>query len=188
MAASPAQEPLVSSDREQDVPDLAVRRAQSGEVGAFEQLYRAHIGRVFAICRRLAGEETLAEELAQEAFVSAWRHLGTYRPGTSFGAWLSRIAVNTCLSDRRSRGRREGHEASPPEREPAAPAERSPELGLDLERAVDRLPGAARAVFVLHDVEGWRHDEIAARLGVTAGTSKSQLHRARGLLREALCR
>ena len=188
MSASPAQEPLVSRDREPEAPDLAVRRAQSGEVGAFEQLYRVHIGRVFAICRRLAGDPAVAEELAQEAFVQAWRHLGSYRPGTRFEAWLSRIAVNACLSDRRSRGRREAQEAPAPEREPAAPPARSPELGLDLERAVDELPDAARTVFVLHDVEGWRHDEIATRLGVTTGTSKSQLHRARGLLREALCR
>jgi RNA polymerase sigma-70 factor (ECF subfamily) len=188
MSASPSQETLVSSDRDQVPPDLAVRRAQAGEVGAFEGLYREHIGRVFAICRRLAGDPVRAEELAQEAFVQAWRGLDSYRPGTSFGAWLSRIAVNACLSDRRARSRREGHEVPPPEHEPAAPEASPPELGLDLERAVDRLPEAARAVFVLHDVEGWRHTEIAARLGVTEGTTKSQLHRARGLLREALCR
>jgi RNA polymerase sigma-70 factor (ECF subfamily) len=189
MSASPQQEPLVQQDAEDPkAPDLAVRRAQAGEVGAFELVYREHIGRVFAICRRLSGDPALAEERAQDAFVQAWRRLDSYTPGTSFSAWLSRVAVNVCLSDRRARQRRAEHEVAGPGTESAPAAHGIPEAGVDLERAIDRLPEAARLVFVLHDVEGFLHGEIAERLGISEGTSKSQLHRARGLLREALCR
>ena len=189
MSASPQREALVKHDAEDPkAPDLAVRRAQAGEVGAFESVYREHIGRVFAICRRLSGDPALAEELAQDAFVQAWRRLETYTPGTSFSAWLSRVAVNVCLSDRRARHRRAEHEVAGPGAEAAASALRAPEAGVDLERAIDRLPEAARLVFVLHDVEGFLHGEIAERLGISEGTSKSQLHRARGMLKEALCR
>lgn len=189
MSASPAREALVSRDApDAEVTDLAVRRAQAGEVGAFERLYRQHVGRVFAVCRRLAGETALAEELTQDTFVRAWHGLHTYAPGTSFTAWLSRIAVNVCLGERRERARRAQRETTSPDPETKAPTRPAPEAGLDLERAIDRLPDAARIVFVLHDVEGFRHQEIAERLGVSAGTSKSQLHRARRLLKEALCR
>lgn len=169
--------------------DLAVRRAQRGERAAFESVYRQHVSRVYAVCRRLAGDQGLAEDLTQEAFVRAWQNLHSYRAGTHFAAWISRLAANVCLSDRRLRGRLEAYESAPLEWEPADTAPPAdPGVEIDLDRAIDALPDQARAVFVLHDIEGFRHQEIADRLGVSVGTSKSQLHRARSLLREALCR
>ena len=167
-----------------------VRQAQRGDRVAFESLYRQHVGRVFAVCRRLAGDVGRAEEFTQEAFLRAWSRLDTFRPGTNFGAWLCKVAVNVVLSDRRAVGRRTRWErpvADPDHWDPPAPP--SGAIGrLDLEKAIAGLPPGARAVFVLHDVEGLRHAEIARHLGVATGTSKAQLHRARRLLREALKR
>jgi len=159
-------------------------------MAAFEQLYRDHVGRVFALCLRLAGEASLAEELAQEAFVRAWQKLGSFRGESAFSSWLHTLTVNTALSERRSRRRRTSRvittdDLSPFDRPGRPPG---PELGFDLERALARLPPGARAVLVLHDVEGYKHQEIADMTGIAAGTSKAQLHRARRLLREALTR
>jgi RNA polymerase sigma-70 factor (ECF subfamily) len=165
-----------------------VLRAQQGDLAAFEQIYRDNVGRVFALCLRLAGSREQAEELTQETFIRAWKGLGTYRPGSRFRAWLRTVALNVFFSDRRSRRRRQRWETRPedPDRwdPPARAAE--PQTGLDLERAIARLPRGARQVFVLHDLEGLRHEEIGRRLGLSAGTSKAQLHRARKLLREVL--
>ena len=164
--------------------DDAVQRAQSGELAAFEELYRAHAGRVYALCRRLAGDEALAQALTQDAFVRAWERLGSFRGDAAFGTWLHRLTVNLVLHDRRTRLRRV-------EREQGStlaydePGERV-EAGVDLERAIAGLPDRARAVFVLHEIEGYQHDEIAGMLGVAVGTCKAQLHRARQLLRRAL--
>ena len=165
-----------------------VQRAQGGELGAFETLYRDHVGRVFAICRRMTGDHTRAEELTQETFLRAWTRLRTFRPGHPLRPWLGKVAVNVVLSDRRSRARREGKEDL---REDFStfgdtPAALHAGGGVDLERAIALLPPRARATFVLHDVEGYRHDEVADLLGVTVGTCKAQLHRARKMLREAL--
>ena len=173
-------------------PDLSVlvRDAQAGQVEAFEGLYRLFSGRVHAICRRLVGERALAEDLVQETFVRAWQKLGTFEAGTNFGAWISRIAVNTSLSERRAGARREARETAretPPE---PLQSEEKPLAGeganIDLERAIANLPPSARRIFVLHDVEGYRHEEIANLLGLATGTSKAQLHRARTALRKAL--
>jgi RNA polymerase sigma-70 factor (ECF subfamily) len=167
-----------------------VRRAQEGDVGAFEQLYRDHVGRVFALCLRLAGDASLAEELAQEAFVRAWQKLGSFRGESAFSSWLYTLTVNTALSERRSRRRRTSRIVATDDLSafdrPGRPP--GPEHGFDLEKALDRLPPGARAVLVLHDVEGYKHQEIAEMTGIAAGTSKAQLHRARRLLREALAR
>lgn len=167
-----------------------VRRAQAGELEAFEQLYRENVRRVYALCYRLAGEAALAEELAQDVFVRAWQKLGSFRGESAFSSWLHTLTVNVALSERRSRRRRSARilmsedptDFERPQRRPR------PELGLDLERAISGLPPGARAVFVLHDVEGYRHDEVAELTGVATGTSKAQLHRARRLLREVLGR
>ncbi|MGA9751271.1 MAG: sigma-70 family RNA polymerase sigma factor [Acidobacteriota bacterium] len=166
---------------------VLVRRARSGDLAAFEELYRTHAGRVHALCRRLCGGEARAEELTQEVFVRAWEKLAAFRGESAFSTWLHRMAVNAALMERRSSGRRErreraeedlsGYEARP---------ERSPERAVDLERAVAALPEGARRVFVLHDVEGYAHEEMASLLGITVGATKAQLHRARRLLREAL--
>jgi RNA polymerase sigma-70 factor (ECF subfamily) len=164
-----------------------VRRAKQGEVGAFEGLYRANVGRVFAVCLRLCGQPALAEELTQEAFVRAWQKLHTFRGESAFSTWLHRLAVNVALGHLRRRG----HQDQAAEQLPSAHAEPAAgtmtrETGIDLERAISGLPKRARTVFVLHDVEGYRHDEIAKLAGMAVGTSKAHLFRARRLLREAL--
>jgi RNA polymerase sigma-70 factor, ECF subfamily len=165
-----------------------VQRAQAGDMQAFEQLYRENLGRVYALCFRLAGNASLADELTQDVFVRAWQKLGSFRGESAFFSWLYPLAVNVALSERRSRRRRTSRvfatdDLTPFDR-PQKPA--GPEGGFDLERALGGLPPGARAVFVLHDVEGYKHEEIAALTGVATGTSKAQLHRARKLLKEKL--
>ena len=168
---------------------LLVKRAQRGDTRAFEALYRTHVKRVYALCRRLCGDMTLAEDLCQETFVKAWTGLASFRGKAIVGTWLHRVAVNTVLGHRRWSDSREDLRADDLSTvEPffaAKPSGRSLH-GLDLERAVARLPQGARAVFVLHDVEGYRHREISEMTGMAVGTSKAHLHRARRLLREAL--
>jgi len=163
-------------------------RAREGDLAAFEALYRKHVRRVYALCLRLSGNAALAEELTQEAFVRAWKKLAQFRGESAFSTWLHPLVVNVALAERRSRRSREAHtfltdDIAVYDRAALAidPGER-----LDVEQAVASLPAGARAVFVLHDVEGYRHDEIAEMTGVTVGTSKAQLHRARQLLRERL--
>ena len=165
-----------------------VQDAQSGDLGAFERLYRDNERRVFALCMRLSSDPSLAEELTQEVFVRAWRKLGSFRGQSAFSSWLHPLTVNVALTERRSRRRRLARivpteDGAVPEAPTPASA---PETGFDLERAMAALPAGARRVFVLHDVEGRTHEEIAELLGLATGTSKAQLHRARRLLREAL--
>lgn len=168
----------VSRDRELD----DVGRAARGDAAAFERLYRAHLGRVNALARWLVGPED-AEDAVQEVFIRAWSKLGSFAGQSAFGTWLHRVAVNLLLRRRQKRSRyRERHLPEPAAPEPVA-VRRDPELRLALEAAVDRLPDRAREVFVLHDVEGYKHQEIAGLLGIDPGTSRSQLHRARMLLR-----
>ncbi len=168
-------------------PGLAA--AQAGDPDAFGQVYHAHVGRVFALCLRLAGDAQRAEELTQDVFVRAWGRLASYRGESSFGTWLHRLAINVVLTDRRTawrRGRRFELTDDPAAFERAA--EYPEGLAVDLETAISRLPAGARTVFVLHDVEGFTHDEIADMTGSAAGTSKAQLFRARRLLRKWLDR
>jgi RNA polymerase sigma-70 factor (ECF subfamily) len=164
---------------------MLAARAARGDVAAFEGLYRQHAGLVYATCLRLCGNPSRAEELAQDAFVRAWRGLAGFKGGT-FAAWIRRIALNVALDDRRaaSGAARPFEDAAAAELVPA-PAARPAER-LDLERAIARLPHGARTVFVLYEIEGLAHQEIAGLLGVAEATSKTQLHRARMLLREAL--
>jgi len=165
-----------------------VDRAASGEVDAFEELYRENAGRVYLLCLRMCGDQSLAEELAQEAFIRAWQKLGSFRGDSAFSTWLHRVTVNVVLGDRRSTARREARikPAGDDVLVDLSASVPSPGEALDLERSIAALPGGARAVFVLHDVEGYRHKEIARLIGVAEGTSKAQLHRARKLLRKAL--
>jgi RNA polymerase sigma-70 factor (ECF subfamily) len=165
-----------------------VREAQNGDLLAFERLYRENVRKVFGLCLRLSQDASLAEELTQEVFVKAWRKLSTFRGESALSSWLYPMAVNVALSERRSRRRRETRivPVEEPERMEKTPGAPRPEAGFDLERALATLPPGARSVFVLHDVEGRTHEEIAALLNLAAGTSKAQLHRARRLLREAL--
>lgn len=165
-----------------------VLSAQQGDHDAFAQLYRLHAGRVYALCLRLAGDGAEAARLTQDVFVRAWERLGAFRGESAFSSWLHRLAVNVVLADRRAAGRRLRRvvtASDAPAHEGPAPDQWSPER-LDLERAIAGLPPGARAVFVLHDVEGYSHEEIAAMTGTAVGTSKAHLHRARRLLREAL--
>jgi RNA polymerase sigma-70 factor (ECF subfamily) len=165
-----------------------VRLAQRGDHGAFERLYRQHVGRVYALCLRLAGDATAARALTQDAFVRAWERLASFRGDSEFSSWLHRLTVNVVLADQRAAARRERRvatEADAPEYELGAAAGWAPER-LDLEQAIAALPPGARAVFVLYDIEGYTHQEIGKLVGIAPGTSKAQLHRARRLLREAL--
>ena len=167
--------------------DLALARlAARADVGAFEQLYRRHHRRVHGVIVRLVGQASgRAEDLTQEAFVRAWQALPAFRFESAISTWLHRLAVNTALMELRSRRSRPWQDDD----EDALDSIATPDtagravLGRDLERAVASLPPRARAVLVLHDVEGWKHEEIAGELGMAVGSSKAQLHRARGLLR-----
>lgn len=163
-----------------------VALATDGDGRAFERLYREHAARIHGLARRMAGPEA-ADELTQDVFVRAWEKLDTFRGEAAFGTWLHRVAINVILSARKARGRRRDRFVEDDEGAREAPV-RPVAIGaaVDLEEAIAGLPEGARTVFVLHDVEGYRHEEIADRLGVTVGTSKSQLHRARMLLRAAL--
>ena len=163
------------------------RRAQQGDRDAFEQLYRLHAGRLYALCFRMAGDAVEARRLAQDAFVRAWERLPGFRGDAAFSSWLHRLAVNVVLADRRAAARRHRRVVTDGDAVDAAdPAGGWTPERLDLERAIAALPPGARAVFVLFDIEGYGHEEISAMTGIAPGTSKAQLHRARRLLREAL--
>jgi RNA polymerase sigma-70 factor, ECF subfamily len=173
--------------RAAEATDIAA--AQAGEHRAYERLYRAHVDRVFSLCVRMAGDRALAEELTQDCFVRAWERLSSFRGESAFGTWLYRLSVNVVLNARKTSGRArkrfvtdEGDDEPSGERETYS----NPGTTMDLESAVAQLPPGARRVFVLHDVQGYRHEEIAEMLGITSGGSKAQLHRARLLLRGAL--
>lgn len=173
-----------------DADQALARRAGQGDVAAFEALYRRHVGRVHGVIARLVGQAgARAEDLAQEAFVRAWQALPGYRFESAFGTWLYKLAVNTALMELRSR-RSQPHTDSGDDAydDLGAPdsAGHLTALSRDLEQAMATLPARARAVLVLHDVEGWKHHEIAAELDMAVGTSKAQLHRARRLLRTRL--
>jgi RNA polymerase sigma factor (sigma-70 family) len=172
-------------DRSDD--HVLVRASLAGDSRAFERLYRTHAGRVHGAILRLVGmDRARAEELTQEAFIQAWRKLSSFRFDAAFSTWMYRLAVNTALMA--LRGKRDEVNVEDDVIELAVGGEVpfcAGERG-DLERAVAKLPPRARAVLVLHDVEGWKHEEIAAELGMAVGSSKAQLHRARGLLRNTL--
>jgi RNA polymerase sigma factor (sigma-70 family) len=164
-----------------------VRAAAAGDRHAFQRLYHLHVGRVHGAVYRLAGyDHARAEDLTQDAFIRAWQKLPGFRHESAFGTWLYRLAVNVALMDIRSRGADpvsmldDDHLPDTGET-PFCAAERE-----ELEHAIGQLPPRARAVLVLHDIEGWRHEEIGNELGMAVGTSKAQLHRARGLLRKVL--
>ena len=160
--------------------------AAGGDHPAFERLYRSSVDRIHTLARRMVGED-VADDLTQEVFIRAWEKLGTFRGEARFGTWLHRLAVNHILSRRATIARRRANQV-PGEHELDSARERpsTPGLRVDFEAAMERLPEGAREIFVLYDVEGYRHDEIAHMLGVSVGTSKSQLHRARMMLRKHL--
>ncbi len=177
----------VSGGRAEPIEDL-VRSAQDGDVQAFELLYRRTSERVYAVCLRMTGDTERATELVQDVFVRVWEKLPGFRGESRFTTWLHRLTVNLVLQDRRSRGRREAREVGTADLERfGRVARRSmPGTRIDLERAIAGLPEKARRVLVLRDVEGYKYDEIARMTGVSLGTVKAQIHRARGLVKEAL--
>jgi RNA polymerase sigma-70 factor (ECF subfamily) len=166
-----------------------VTLAAGGDRGAFERLYRDHVDRVFSVCMRMSGDRAVAEELTQDVFVRAWEKLSLFRGESAFSTWLHRLAVNVVLTARKASGRRTAHAGGDDDViDTMAGPLLAPGDRMDLEAAIAKLPPGARRVFVLHDVEGYKHEEIAEVLGITSGGSKAQLHRARMLLREALQR
>lgn len=165
-----------------------VLRAQRRDPRAFERLYRTHVARIHATCLRIAANRHRAEELTQRTFITAWNELPRFRGESAFASWLHRVAVNTVLAELRAEQRRTRRIVAMDD----AVLNALPDLvavpgtHLDLEHAIATLPPQARAIFVLHDVEGYHHDEIAEFLSITVGTTKAQLHRARHLLQQAL--
>ena len=163
-----------------------VRRACRGDTGAFEDLYRQHVGRVYGLCLRMTGQPESAEDLAQDTFVSAWRSLPGYEGRSSFSTWLHRIAVNAVLARRRSpQGRNEISmtDDSGEQMDFEAEGRMDEATPIDVERAIASLPPGARDIVVLHGIYGYSHEEAAEMLGVAVGTCKAQLHRARHLMR-----
>lgn len=169
-----------------DVVDAAL--AAGGDAHAFERLYRGHVGRVYGLVRRMISDDD-AEEVTQDVFVRAWQKLGTFRGESAFGTWLHRLAVNVILGRRETLGiRRRRYLEGDTVLEMLPSRRAAPETSMDVEAAIGQLPDGARQIFVLHDIEGYRHEEIAEMLGLATGTSKSQLHRARMALRARLDR
>lgn len=174
--------------------DGVIERARRGEMAAFEELYQQTSGRVFAICLRMTGDRERARELLQDVYVRVWERLDSYRGDAAFTSWLHRLTVNAVLAHLRAARRRGDRlEELPDDPEDAVTGDDGDEAmamadRLDLESAIRALPPAARRVFVLHDIEGYRHDEIATLTGNATGTIRAHLHRARKLLMEALGR
>jgi RNA polymerase sigma-70 factor (ECF subfamily) len=174
--------------------DLALaERCRAGDVEAFEALYREHSSRLFGLTVRMLGNRTDAEDMLQDIFLTAHRKLQSYRGDARLSTWLFRLATNLCLDHLRSKAARMSHQTSSMDDDNAAEYA-SPSPGpvvgtvqqIDMERAVAKLPQGCRAAFLLHDVEGFEHREVAAMLGISEGTSKSQVHKARLKLRKSL--
>lgn len=175
----------------------AIQRAQQGDAEAFERIYRLHNRRVYALCLRMVGNTAEAEDLSQEAFLQLFRKIGTFRGESAFSTWLHRLAVNVVLMRLRKKTlvATSLDEATEPDEDAGGPRKDigGPDLRLsgsvdrvNLERAVEQLPPGYRSIFVLHDVQGYEHNEIAVIMNCSIGNSKSQLHKARMRLRELL--
>ena len=163
-----------------------IKQAQRADARAFESLYRLHIDKVYGICLRMTGNVSEAEDCAQEAFIQAWNKMDKFRGDSAFSTWLHRIAVNAVLGRiRKSKREQDRILAVADTGLPTVEAGDTGELR-DLSEAVDRLPKGARNVFVLHAIYGYSHDETSEMLGIAAGTSKAQLHRAKRLLAQQL--
>ena len=175
----------------------AIRLAQAGDATAFEHLYQLHSRRVYALCLRMVGNPSDAEDLMQEAFLQLFRKIGTFRGESAFSTWLHRMTVNVVLMRLRKKSLPAAslEETTEPDEETGGPRKDigAPDLRLsgavdrvNLERSIEKLPPGYRTVFVLHDVQGFEHNEIAGIMGCSVGNSKSQLHKARTRLRELL--
>ena len=174
-------EPTVRTGLENDVA-----LAAAGDSSAFERLYRTHVARIHSLTRRMLGTHE-ADEVTQDIFVRTWQKLGQFRGESAFSTWLHRLAVNVVIERRRMfaiNRERMADDASALDFVTVAPARG--DLAVDFEHAIEQLPAGAREILVLHDVEGYKHREIASMLGIATGTSKRQLHRARMLMRRYL--
>ena len=180
----------MSTSKETDLALAA--RCREGDLGAFEELYRTHAGRLYSLAFRMLGNPADAEDQLQEIFLSAHRKLDSFRGDAALGTWLYRLATNHCLDYLRSRAAKSGQVTDSMDDEPMLPDAGSRAIAestvakMDLERAVAQLPEGCRAAFLLHDVEGLEHREVAEALGIAEGTSKSQVHKARLRLRALL--
>lgn len=189
MAHPSASAPVVTGRRED--AEL-VERCRQGDLAAFEEIYAAHAGRLYSLACRMLGNAADAEDLLQEIFLSAHRKLDSFRGDSALGTWLYRLAMNQCLDYLRSRTARTNQVTGALDDEFGLDDAGSRRLAeqtvsrVDLERALARLPEGCRAAFVLHDVQGLEHREVAEILGVAEGTSKSQVHKARLRLRAML--
>ncbi|CAN5811054.1 sigma-70 family RNA polymerase sigma factor [soil metagenome] len=185
----------VTSPARSRAEDLAlIERCRQGDLAAFESIYRTHSGRLYSLACRMVGNPADAEDLLQEIFMAAHRKLDSFRGDAALGTWLFRLATNLCLDHLRSRGAKTAGLTGPLEDEPGLADGGSRRLAertvnkMDLERAIAQLPQGCRTAFVLHDVEGLEHGEVAEMLGIAEGTSKSQVHKARLRLRAMLGR
>lgn len=181
-----------------EVPEAeAIRLAQQGDAAAFERLYELHSRRVYSLCLRMVGNTAEAEDLTQESFLQLFRKIATFRGESAFSTWLHRLAVNVVLMKLRKKSGKETslEQVTEPDEESGTPRRDFGEVDVrltgsidrvNLQRAVDQLPPGYKSVFVLHDVQGYEHNEIAEIMGCSIGNSKSQLHKARMRLRELL--
>lgn len=169
-----------------DEEQLWVERARRADTRAFEALYRLHIGKVYGLCLRMTGNPAEAEDCAQDAFIQAWDKLDRFRGDSSFGTWLHRVAVNVVLGRMRKSKREHDRIQAVNDVHPVRESIGDTGEVRDIEAAMNKLPSGARHVFVLHAVYGYSHDETGEMLGIAAGTSKAQLHRARRLLQQQL--
>jgi len=188
MGAVPLAKPRTFGSWEALSTGALVEQAQTGDTQAFEALYRRLVGRIYALCMRMARDTHRAEELTQDVFVRAWERIGSFRGESKFTTWLHRLAVNVVLQEGRSKGRRESRETlvEDPGEYVRRVKEEFPGTRMDLERAIASLPDGARTVLVLRDVYGYKYEEIAEMQGVALGTVKAQIHRARKMMREKL--
>jgi RNA polymerase sigma-70 factor, ECF subfamily len=185
----------VTGERIQPVSDVELARAAAaGDSAAFEKLYEQHRRRVYSLCLRMLGNVSQAEDLTQEVFLQVFKKIGSFRGDSAFTTWLHRLTVNQVLMHLRRRGVKLEHTSEEGDftdvvETPLQSTRRISMVDrLALEKAISELPPGYRTAFVLHDVEGYEHGEISDLLGVTVGTSKSQLHKARMRLREFLAK
>jgi RNA polymerase sigma-70 factor (ECF subfamily) len=185
----------VTAERPPSASDLELARAAAGGDGeAFEELYRRHYKRVYSLSLRMVGDPTLAEDMTQEVFLQVYRKIGSFRGDSAFTTWLHSLTVNQILMHFRKRGVKleqtaEEADFANVEDTPLQSTRRVSLIDrLAIDKAISELPVGYRTVFVLHDIEGYEHDEIASMLKVTVGTSKSQLHKARMRLRQLLAK
>ncbi|MDJ0759533.1 MAG: sigma-70 family RNA polymerase sigma factor [Woeseiaceae bacterium] len=177
---------VTTTEHKQTDEALLIRRAKNGDQRAFEALYRSNVDKVYALCLRMTGNVSEAEDCAQEAFIQAWNQLSKFRGDSAFSTWMHRIAVNAVLGRMRKSKRDQNRLEIVADRTEVAPLTSDEGALRDLSEAIDRLPDGARHVFVLHAVYGYSHDEAGSMLGIATGTSKAQVHRARRLLAQQL--